>query len=73
MSEPEDTSDYVTMTRCGPDSSKWLVAIMRYNVSAKDHVMREVSAELTYHGAVHLASQWSKEKGLEMRYTGRRK
>lgn len=69
----DDTADYVTMTRAGYHSTEWLVAVMRYNAGAGDHVMREVSDKLTYHGAVHLASQWSKEKGLELRYIGRGK
>lgn len=67
----DDTADYVTMTRAGYQSTEWIVAVMRY--SAGDYIMREVSEKLTYHGAVHLASQWSKEKGLELRYIGKGK
>lgn len=74
MMDPlDDITDYVTMTRSGFDSPQWLVAVMRYSVDAKDHVMRECSDQLTYHAAVHLASQWSKEKNLPMRYIGRRR
>lgn len=73
MDLDEDTADYVTITRSGPESKAWMVAIMRYNASAKDHVMREVSSQLTYNGAVHLAAEWSKEKKLDVRYIGRRR
>lgn len=65
MADEDNNPDYVTILPARFDKS--CVAIMQWNYTDQEYVIKKISEAVTNNAAVHLANSWAAAMKLEIR------